>query len=75
VLISQNHVMLAQQHILIRIICVTGLITLDAGTATQVIYSTSSVVEKKVVLVQGPCKIFSAFTVRIKMIWCAPQHG
>jgi hypothetical protein len=43
--LSQHHVMVTQQHMLSQIVCVAGLASLDAGTATQVIYSVSSVAE------------------------------
>jgi hypothetical protein len=50
--------MLTQVNILFGIVCVAGLASLDAETATQVIYSDSSVAEKIVGLVQSPCKIY-----------------
>jgi hypothetical protein len=55
VAVNASKVMLDQQHI--RVLSqyrVAGLVTLDAGTATQVVYSASCVAERKVGLVQGP---------------------
>jgi hypothetical protein len=51
--------MLTQQQIFLGIVWVAGLVPLDAVTATQVIYSASSVAEKKLGPVQtSPCKIY-----------------
>jgi hypothetical protein len=44
------------------IVCASGLESLDAAEATQVIYSASSVAEKIVGFVKAPCKIYGVYS-------------
>jgi hypothetical protein len=60
VLLSQLEVLLAHQHLILQqYVLLIASLTSDVETTTQVIFSDSSVAEKIVGPVQGPCKIYS----------------